>query len=175
MAPRTTAAKKATKKAPAKGAAPNWGDVLSTLKSGGDFIYPKDGRTKLRLLPFEPQYAEAESVYRGKIRTKYLIPCLDEAGEKVKVLVLSAAAFRPLVALLAEGYEFFDPDEGVGLTIVRSGSGRDTSWMYIPSKHPMEVDDEILDALEDFDLEEKAAEYTANQERRANQPAEEDD
>jgi len=148
----------------------SWDDLLDNLKAGsGNFIYPKDGKTRLRLLPTDPRYAEATSLYQGNPRIKYLIAAYDPEADNptVKVVVLTKAAFRSLVAMITEGYEFFDLDEGFGLTIVRSGSGGDTSWMILPSRKAIPVDEDVREALEDFDLEAQVKDYEDNQKRRA--------
>lgn len=153
-----------------KGGSVSWDDLLDNLKSGsGNFIYPKDGKTRLRMLPTEPLYTEAISIYQGNPRTKYLLAAYDPEAENptIKVVVLTKAAFRSLVAMITEGYEFFDLDDGFGITIVRSGSGGDTSWMILPSRKAISVDEDIRESLEDFDLVAQAKEYEESQKRRA--------
>lgn len=133
-----------TKTAPKKAGPDYWKDVLDGLGAAGggsDFIFPKNGKTLVRLIqrPNSPFYAEVESTFRNRTKTKYMLMAWkpaakdEEAEDKVRGLILPKTAFKAIVALLAEGYEFFDPTKGHGLSIVRSGEALDTNYTIVPS------------------------------------------
>ena len=132
----------------------NWGEVLENLASGGSsaFIFPKGGRTKVRLLrrPDQDPFTTITSEYQGREKEKYVILAINMADTEseeltVKGLVLPKTAFRSVVTLLNEGYELFSPSEGSGLTIIRSGAGLDTSYSILPSQKPVAIDEALID------------------------------
>jgi hypothetical protein len=169
-----TKAKKSTKK---KTDPEYWDKVLESLQSGDtNFIFIKPGRTRIRLLRDSEGsfYQEVESTFRGRTRTKYMLlaysPDVDTEDDSalIKGLLLSKTAFRGAVTLQAEGYELFDPEEGYGLTIVRTGSGLDTDYTVLPSKKPIEVPEAILEELTDVSLVKVAKAYTEFSASRGN-------
>jgi hypothetical protein len=145
--------------------------------TGGEFFFVKSPKTKVRLLNFQddPQefFAPVKTVYRNKEKTKFMIfakvigvdgqgakPLGDNWKNKVAPLVITKTALKAIITLLAEGYDLFDPEEGYGVTIIRSGSGTDTDYTATPSRDPIPVD---LNSLEmpEVDLFEMAARLEA--------------
>lgn len=145
-----------------------WDKVLESLQGGDtNFIFIKPGRTRVRLLRDKDGdfFREVESTFRNRTRTKYMLLAYspdveaEEGSSIVKGLLLSKTAFRGAVTLQAEGYELFDPEEGYGLTIVRTGSGLDTDYTVLPSKKPILVPESVLSELEETDLGKVAKAY----------------
>src|SRR5690554_6036191 len=109
-----------------------WRDVLERVEStggGSNFIFPKAGRTRVRLVadPEERYFTEVKTNYRGRQKTKFLILAYDlgEEDPELRGMIIPRTVFRAIVGLITEGYELWDPDEGRGIVIVRTGSGRE--------------------------------------------------
>lgn len=164
--------KKAKKeKAPVEPVTIDWDRVMDDLQSGGssDFIFCKQDRTRLRLVQKEgqPAFTTIPSTYQGRTKDKYMILAVDMAvdeGERtVRGVILSKTPFKAIVQLLQEGYDFFDPEEGFGVTVRRSGSGLDTQYAVMPSQKPLPMDPEWIEENSPTfdDLKEKYAEMSA--------------
>jgi len=129
-----------------------WDGVLDSLTTGSsDFIFPKEGRHRLRLVGVKKQgyYREVPSSYRGREKMKYLVPAVNlgeetEEESKLKYLIVPKTALKMIISLLKEGYPIFNngPD-GYGITLVRSGAGRDTSYSVLPSRKPFPLPEGI--------------------------------
>lgn len=155
----------------AAGGSKYWQGVFSNLGSGsaGNFVFPKGGKTQVRLLNKHgtPFYIEVPSYFRGKERVKYIFPVWDptkkdEEGEPdytIRGLVVPKTAFKAIVAYLAEGYEFFHPLKGHGITLARSGEGRDTAYSVIPSAKPVVLPNGLKTPLAKFTWKAMRAEY----------------
>lgn len=153
------------------GGADYWKGVFENLGQGNsNFIFPKGGKTNVRLIRKSdaPFYVEVPSFYKGRERTKYLIMAWNPAakdestGEKiyeVRGLIIPKTAFKAIAAHLAEGYEFFHPLQGHGITLVRSGEGRDTSYTVIPSAKPVPLPQQLKPALAKTSFKTLVAEY----------------
>jgi hypothetical protein len=147
-------------KEPAGNVAPqmNWGDLLERLQSNASthFIFPKAGRTRVRLLtkPGEPFYVEVQAEYQGRSKTKYMLLAIDmgaeEEDKRPKGLIVSKTVFKSFVSLLTEGHELFDPEKGYGVTIIRSGAGLDTSYSVVPSPKPIHVSQDVIEDCPTF-------------------------
>lgn len=153
------------------GGAKYWKNVFDNLGQGGNssFIFPKNGKTQVRLIRKEgaPFYVEVPSFYRGKERTKYLLMAWnpnakDDDGNTeymIRGLVVPKTAFKAIAAHLAEDYDFFNPKSGHGLTLVRSGEGRDTAYTVIPSAKPVPLPQQLKGVLAKTSFKLLIAEY----------------
>lgn len=148
------------KTAPPVGSTQYWENLLDQLntKGGTGFIFPKAGRTRVRLvkLPKEEAFhSSCESEYQGNVRTKYMIAAFsldqnaDELDEGIRGLLVPKTVWSGIVGLLANGYDLWDPVEGHGLTIIRQGTGFDTNYSVIPSPKPVSLTDEQKTMLEE--------------------------
>lgn len=154
------AEKTAIDKAAAKGT-PNWGSLLEDLQAGGsaNFIFAKKPRNRIRLIhdPAQPYFVEVSSTFRrngevGNTKTKYMVLAIepetdDEDGPKVKGLIVSKTVFRQIVGLLAEGYDFWDPEKGHGITINKTGTGLQTQYTVMPSQKSQPVSKDLMSDL----------------------------
>jgi len=148
---------------------PDWEELLNQLNTaGGEVQFLKDGRTQLKLVLEDPDnkrsfYTESTRVYRGERRSKFLIRAimvkLDPPA--VKAVSVGKGVLKAIFQLLVEGYDLFDPEEGHGLTIVKRGSGLETSYNVMPSPKPVPSPDfvdldgtleEIAERLEESDV-----------------------
>lgn len=138
-----------------------WDELLDTMKSGSSrFRFTPAGRTKARLVHPEDDlnsvnfFREVTNSYGN---TRYLVMAWlpDEEGEDepmVHPLIITKTTLQGIVGLLAEDYDFFDPEGGFGLTIKREGSGRnDTSYTVLPSKNAVSLPDDLNYPDEDID------------------------
>lgn len=140
-----------------------WANLLGTLDKGtanSSMIFPKDGKTLVRLIrkPKSPFYIEVDSTYRQKTKVKYLMMAyqpITKDGEELKVkgLLVAKTVFKAIVALLSEGYDFFNPITGHGLTIIRSGTGLDTNYTVVPSAKEVPIPAEIKKQVMELTLE----------------------
>lgn len=149
-----------------------WNSVLQDLDAGGGgYIFPKAGRTRVRLI-HNPDEGYVEEVINRYGRSRYMILAVraDDEAEEVRGLLATKTVWKSIVQLLAEGYDFWDPEEGYGVTIIRTGTGlQDTTYTVIPSKSPVPLPDSILAMVEDEtlpSLEEIAATYTDDSQKQ---------
>lgn len=166
---------------PSAPSASKWQNLLDQLNTSSYFFRPKEGSTRLRLIPlpgmdYEAEgfqfWAEAQTNFRGQVRTKFVIAALileakgarPEMATTVTPVIISKAVLKGILGLLAEGYDLFGP-EGYGITLKRSGQGLETDYAVMPSKNPVKVNEEDID-VPDMTLEEMAAEF----EKWANRP-----
>lgn len=177
---KTTATVKKSSKKSDDDEDPDWEEILNQLNQGGDIFFVKDGRTQLRLVPEDPSnkksfFHETSRLYRGQRRTKYLIraflPKLDPPG--IKAVPVGPTVLKSILGLLAEGYELLDPEEGHGITIVRRGSGLDTSYNVMPSPKPVPMPEEFVDL--ETSLEEIAEQLEEGDVNRDKNREDEDD
>lgn len=151
----------------------NWGDVLDKLQAGGssNFIFCKQQRTRLRLVhkPGEPYYTEVTSEFQGRKKTKFMVLAIDMGSEdeeqKVKGAILAKTPFRAIVSLLSEGFNLWDPKDGFGVTVVKTGSGLETQYSVMPSQKVLPIDEELIEAAPTF--EQLHEEYRKLSEKRA--------
>jgi len=161
-----TPAPRSKPKAKAKASAgdgedPDWEELLNGLNaSGGDVQFVKDGRTQLKLVLEDEDnrksfYIESVRVYKGERRVKYLLralmPKLDPPA--IKAIPVGKTVLKAIFQLLVEGYDLLDADEGHGLTIVKRGSGFETSYNVMPSPKPVPMPESYSDlttSLEDI-------------------------
>lgn len=165
---------------------PDWDAALNALKSqgSGPFFFLKAPKTRLRLVCLNEDvtafYAGAQTFFRNKPKTKYVVfgQVISADGKeggldpkwqkKVVPIVITKTVLTGIIALLAEGYELFDEQEGFGLTITKTGSGTDTDYNVLPSPSMIPLSAEEWPEKE---LEEYAAELTARGEERQNNEA----
>lgn len=169
----------AAKAAPKASGDVNWNQLLEDLQSGGNanFIFTKKPKNRIRLVrdPEQVPYIEVASTFRrngveGRTRTKFMILAVDlsaedtdDEGPKVKGLVVSKTVFRQVVGLITEGYELWDPENGHGITISKTGQGLQTTYTVMPSQKVVPLDPDLLEDLPQLaDLKE---EYTKFSER----------
>lgn len=154
---------------------PDWSGLLDRLQQGGSnsFLFAKNPKNRYRLLHLdgEPFFVEVKSDFRGKVKVKYMLLALDMAAELderiPKGLIIAKTPFKAIVALLSEGYDLFS-ENGYGVTILKSGTGLDTSYSVMPSPKAIPVDPDLLDGAPTFEYLLK--EYEAMAARRAEKP-----
>ena len=160
------------KKKPAAPKEIDWGNVLDSLQSGsGDWLFVKPGKTRLRLLQ-SPQdalpFTEVTTSYRGNTRTKFMILAYDGEAEEQNIqgLVIPKTAFKALTAMLADGFDFFHPTEGYGITILKTGSGFGTEYSVLPSKRALPVPAPVQAELAGMSVVALGIEFTTQQANR---------
>ena len=157
-----------------------WQSLLNSMQSGGDFVFIKEGKTRLRLI-LPP---EAESVYEffrevtnsyGKL--KYLVLGVvfyPEESTKVQPIILPKTAMTGILGALAEGYDLFTPETGYGIAVSRTGSGINSEYSSLPSHQPQPISENI--EPNETPIDEWAELFMENaqkrQTRRASAPAE---
>lgn len=179
-----------TKAAPAasKGMDPSvWEGLLSNLGSGGgEFFFPRTGRTRLRLVVPDQDILPHfyREVYNSYGKPKYLVLGIiysspsddgEDSGDPdvVRPIILPKTCLKDIIGLAAAGYDLFSED-GHGITITRSGTGmRNTSYSVIASVKPQSVDLENLEWPEG-DLDEIAERFMESASERAQTRASED-
>jgi hypothetical protein len=138
----------------------NWDQILNTMNesSSGPFFFV----TRIRLLCLEDSlehfFAPATTYFKGKPKTKFVVfgtvlssdggskgPLSDQWKNKLVPIVITKTTLTGILAILAEGYELFDPETGHGINIMRSGTGTDTDYNVNPSPQPVALD---LDSME---------------------------
>lgn len=151
----------------------NWNDLLDQFQTEGFALYLKD-RLRVRLLPFsDPQniFIPVSSFYRGKERTKYMVPVWDITNgvdnTNIRGLILTARTVRSIITQAAEGWDLFDKEEGYGLSLIKTGSGQNVSINITISPKPLAVPDNVMEAYEELDIEEEAAKWSKSQKDRA--------
>lgn len=161
---------------------PNWQKALDELGDGsGPFFFFKASKTNVRLVCFEENpehfFAAATTVFKGKPKSKYVVfgQVLKTQGRdlsekwinKIVPLVITKTALKSIISLLAEGYELFDPAQGFGITLMKSGSGTDTEYNVMPSPQVVPLNLDELTRPEKS-LIEYADELTNNSSRQGN-------
>ena len=138
--------------------AANWQNLLNQMNSATNFFRPKEGKSRLRLIqmpemvPDEngvfPFYVEVTTSYRGKQKSRFVIPALvmdgpgsrPEMATHITPVILPKAVIKGILGLLAEGYDLFSED-GFGITVARTGQNLDTDYNVLPSKNPIPIPD----------------------------------
>lgn len=125
-----------------------WQEVLQSLTVGSsNFLFPREGRTRVRLGADRDglYFLEVQTQYQGRIKTKFLLLAvpMDEGEKTWKGLIVPKTVFRSIATLAAEGYELWDPEEAHGITIVRTGSGLESSYSVLPSHKPIPLPREV--------------------------------
>jgi len=131
----------------------DWPAMLDSLEAGGangNILFPKSGKTRIKLVlededDEESWYQEAVGEFQGKVKSRYILRgCVlfpSQEEKKIMGIVVAKTAMKGIVGLLTEGYELFDPEEGHGITISKTGAMLNTSWGVTPSPKPVEVED----------------------------------
>ena len=150
---------------------------MGKLESGsGAFVFPKKGKTRIRLV-----------VPKGLTETEFFLPVVNSYGKnrylvlavvpdrddeednkkaKVRPVILPKTALTEIVQNCIEGYDFFSEEEARGVTIIRSGEGRTgTSYSVVASPQAVPLKYKDLDWGEKS-MEEWAAEFEAEAEKR---------
>jgi len=131
----------------------DWQAMLDSLEAGGangNILFPKSGKTRIKLVledddDEESWYTEVQGEFEGKVRSRYIIrgcvlfPAQEE--KKIMGILVAKTAMKGIVGLLSEGYDLFDPEDGHGITISKTGALLTTSWGITPSPKPVEVED----------------------------------
>jgi len=133
-----------------------WQSLLDGMRSGGAFVFPQEGKTRLRLIL--PEGEDLYHFYREVInsygRTKYLIMAVvisSDEPDVVRPVILPKTPLQDILTILAEGYELFDIEEGFGLSITRTGSGLDSKYSVLPSPKAYPLSDDLEWPPEDLD------------------------
>jgi hypothetical protein len=142
-----------------------WQNLVQKMGGGeSDFLFPQVGRTRVRLV-----WADADSdpiravnsSFQNRVKTKYVLwgYSPDDEESKLKIVVVPKTVGTGILALLAEGYDLFDPAEGHGISIIRSGSGLDTQYNVMPSPKPVPLPPEIVTQIEGRTLDQASQRY----------------
>jgi hypothetical protein len=119
-----------------------------TTNSGGQshFLFPKAGKTRLRLLHLEDRdpgklYTQVERLWQGKPKTKFMIRAIyygvpatqgEPAPDPREVaLVIPRQVLNQILQVASDGETELFYDGAVAVTIVRSGEGLNTSYQVI--------------------------------------------
>lgn len=161
-----------------------WQKMLDDLPSGqgGPFFFLQQGKTKIKIVPVEGTedfFAESRAIFQGKEKTKYVMLGLvagatgreipQEDINRVQPIIIPKTVLRNILTLLAEGYDLLSADEGHGITIVKSGEGKNTTYSVLPSPKPVQTSTALN--YPDESLEELANMfYTQNVERAESGP-----
>ncbi len=141
-----------------------WDEVLGALASTDNefFIFPKEGRTRVRLIGLgelpNDMFRVVQSTFQGRKRDRWLvmgftIPESQEEAYRLRCVVFSKTAFRGVVEMAKEGYEFFNMKSAHGISIIRSDAGGRTNYTVMPSPSAVPIPDEIEKSLEDIDID----------------------
>lgn len=145
-----------------------WAQQLAQAATVAGIIFPKEGTTKVRLVwkaEDELPYLAVDVVFRGRHKNKYLFLAMSD-GKPTGVMV-TKTVLKGILTLGQQGYDLFDPAEGYGLQIIRSGTGMTgTSYSVLPSKKPVPLTQEDADQLTSWSLQELARNYAALQNQR---------
>lgn len=160
---------------------PNWQKALDDLASGSTtFFFMKQPKTRIRLVNQETDpehfFMPVTSVFRGKEKVKYLVmgvvistegrELADNWKNKIVPIVMPKTVIKSILTYLAEGYDFFDPKEGYGITIAKSGSGMEMDYTVLPSPQAVSLPEKVIPA--DKTLEDFAAAFEEFQRNRGN-------
>lgn len=148
----------------------DFGALLDQLKASSlsDFIFLKEGRTKVRLLVRdELYYLPVASEYKGRQKTKYAMLAVLQGEDAVKALIAPKTVLTAILNLEVEGFPVFDLDEGHGVVIKRSGTGFDTDYSVTASPKQVEVSEETRELLGNVTLHDMVAKYERYQASRA--------
>jgi len=155
--------------------ASEWQDMLDDLGSESNdprIYFIKQGRNRLRLVPEggDPRkfYCKVVRNYKGQVSTKFLLRGIVQGREEnsVQLIPCGKSVVKNVLNLLAEGYDLLSPNEGLGITIIRAGQGREgTSYNVLPSPKAVPLPKKFTD-LEDS-MEAIAQEISENDEKRA--------
>lgn len=153
-----------------------WQNLLDQMNSSGNFYRLKEGKTRLRLIAPQERvdqkpvifFEEVQSTFRGRTKTKYMILCLvlegkgakPEMATTVTPVIVTKTVIKGILGLLAEGYDLFDPTEGYGFSINRTGSGLETDYSVLASRKPVPLDADSI-VLPQKTITELAADYMA--------------
>ncbi len=139
-----------------------WNSLLDQLSTNANFVRLKEGTTKVRLVQLPAMvsgeggsftfWGEAESEFRGRKKTRYVMAALvfegsgakPEMAKVVTPLVVPKTVIKGILTLLAEDYELFDKEKGHGLSLRRTGSGLDTDYSVLPSRKPVPLPADIV-------------------------------
>ena len=160
----------------------NWENVLNNLGSegSGPFFFLKSSKTRIRILCFEDNveqfFAMGTTVFQGKPKQKAIFfgtvistegrELSEKWANKIYPIVVTKTALKGILSILAEGYELFDPANGYGITILKSGKGTDTEYNVMPSPNPVPIDIEGMD-MPEMSLVEYAELLTTNSAAKA--------
>lgn len=149
-------APKKTPKTPFKTQSVDWGQVLDQLatSASGPFFFVKANKTKLRLICLEEDernfFCPATTYFKGKPKEKMIMFAIvlgTDKGElsekwvdKIVPVVVTKTALQGIISILADGYDLFSAEGGHGITIIRSGTGTDTTYNVLPSPQPVPID-----------------------------------
>lgn len=154
-----------------------WQELLDDLGSESNdprIYFIKAGRNRMRLVPEDNDpkkfFVKFSRTYDGTVRTKFLIRAVvmgkknDDA--RIQAVPVGKVVITQILNLLTEGYELFHPTKGRGVTIVKSGQGREgTSYSTLTSPDPVPLPKGLLDLTDK--LAKIAADMQEADEKRA--------
>lgn len=158
----------------------DFGALMDQIGTGDSAVLYLAARTKLRLLPLlegrEPVFPVTTN-YQGKARTKYLMGVWNlspstgkgegNSDRKVFAVLLSKRTVRNILQFASEGWDFFNPETGRGLVMVKTGQGLNTEISIAPSPNAIPIPEEVLQEWYDFDMAKVAEEWSRAQANRA--------
>ena len=138
----------------------NWTSIQNDMDAGTDgprwFFPSKNPNARVRLLQApgdEMPFIEVQTDYQGKTRTKYLMYGTEAPNGPVRVIVLPKTALRAIVSLLANGWDLFDPADGVPVAISKYVTGGKTNYSVAPAgSKPMAINPELVEELNGLSL-----------------------
>jgi len=158
----------------------DWGGLLDQFAAnagGGQVFYLKAGKNRVRLLPPKSKnpFIAVDTTYRNRTRTKYLVGAVvpeavdlernpEDVG--VRAVLLTRQQIHTILTNQTEGFDLFSP-EGNGLTIIKAGSGLNTTVTISVTPKPIPLTDDVLEAWKTFDLEAVAKDWVAYQKSQA--------
>jgi len=149
-----------------------WEDKLKNLdnSSGGNYVFPQVGTTKVRLLvsperEAEEFYEPVSRLFREQEKTQYMAPCIvfeDKTWNMdVKYLNMNKTVFKGILSIMAGGeYDLLSPDKGHAVQITRTGEGLKTQYTVLPSMQQVPVDYGMIEF--EYELNEMARELEAS-------------
>lgn len=147
-----------------------WAKLLEDIDaaSGDPRTYAlRPGRNRLRLVPDiegvpTSFFCEVQRNFRGQLRTRYLIKAMPMGRDEkeMKGVVVPKTVMKQVLNMLAEGYDLLHPTKGLGIVIVKSGEGMESSYNTLPSPKAVPLPKKYTDL--DVSLKKLAEEILAN-------------
>lgn len=155
----------------------NWGAMLDGFKGDNSPVLFLKQRLRARLMPFsDPNkiFYPVDTFYRGKQRTKYLVKIqnLDDEDRPIRALLLTRTVVKSILSQAIEGWDLFSAENGHGIILVKSGTGKNTETQLSVSPKALPISEEMLKAAEELDMEKAAQEFS---QRQADRSEEEED
>lgn len=146
----------------------NWEELLQGMNTGGggNFFFPKPGRTVVRIVPLEKGefHPGSETGWLGETvdpkwnKKKYILmaqvlktdqgPLGDRWAGRVVPVILPATVIKGIFAILSEDFDLLSDDGGLPITIRKEGKGLNTTYNVMPAAQAHAIDREELEIPE---------------------------